>query len=77
MKVAIYVSEMFVSRTDRSFPCYGLLSPDSPVSLLPPGRRWTYLRSGDTAEFHLPEAVEQEIQMRGVWAHTFGEGALR
>jgi hypothetical protein len=35
------------------------------------------LRSGDTAEFHLPEAVEQEIERRGVWAHTFGEGALR
>ena len=26
-------------------------------------------------EFHLPEAVEREIEIRGFWAHTFGEGA--
>jgi hypothetical protein len=32
------------------------------------------VRSGDTAEFHLPEAVEQEIESRGFWAHTFGDG---
>lgn len=70
MKVAIYVSQ-----TDRPLPCYGLLSANSPVSLLPSGQRWTYVRSGDTAEFHLPEAVEQEIESRGFWAHTFGEGA--
>ena len=70
MKVAIYVSQ-----TDRSLPCYGLLGANRPASLLPPGRIWTYVRFGDTAEFHLPEAVEQEIESRGVWAHTFGEGA--
>ena len=70
MKVAIYVSQ-----TDRPLPCYGLLLASSPVSLLPSGERWTYVRSGDTAEFHLPEAVEQEIESRGFWAHTFGEGA--
>ncbi len=69
MKVAIYVSE-----TDRPLPCYGLLCANRPVSLLPPGQVWTYVRSGDTAEFHLPEAVEQEIERRGFWAHTFGEG---
>jgi hypothetical protein len=70
MKVAIYVSH-----TDRALPCYGLLSASSQVSLLPPGEKWTYVRSGDTAEFHLPEAVEQEIESRGFWAHNFGEGA--
>jgi hypothetical protein len=72
MKVAIYVSV-----AERSLPRYGLLSPKSPITVLPPGQRWTYLRSGDTAEFHLPEAVEQEIERRGFWAHTFGEGARR
>ncbi len=70
MKVAIYLSQ-----TGRSLPFYGLLSPNRPVSLLPSGRTWIYVRSGDTAEFHLPEAVEQEIESRGFWAHTFGEGA--
>ena len=70
MKVAIYVSQ-----TDRPLPCYGLLLANNPVSLLPAGERWTYVRSGDTAEFHLPEAVEQEIESRGFWAHTFGDGA--
>ena len=70
MKVAIYVSQ-----NDRPLPCYGLLLANRPVSLLPPGEKWTYVRSGDTAEFHLPEAVEQEIERRGFWAHTFGEGA--
>ena len=70
MKVAIYVSQ-----TDRPLPCYGLLSANSPASLLPPGRTWTYVRSGDTAEFHLSEAVEQEIERRGFWAHTFGDGS--
>ena len=67
MKVAIYVSHMFVSRDDRTFPCYGLLSPKRPASILPADRKWTYLRSGDTAELHLPEAVEQEIETRGFW----------
>ena len=70
MKVAIYVSQ-----ADRPLPCYGLLSVNRPVSLLPSGQMWTYVRSGDTTEFHLPEAVEQEIEQRGFWAHTFGEGA--
>ena len=70
MKVAIYVSH-----TDRPLPCYGLLSVNRPVSLLPSSQSWTFLRSGDTAEFHLPEAVEQEIESRGFWAHTFGDGA--
>ena len=70
MKVAIYVSQ-----TDRPLPCYGLLSVNRPVSLLPSDQRWTFVRSGDTAEFHLPEAVEQEIESRGFWAHTFGDGA--
>jgi hypothetical protein len=70
MKVDIYVSER-----ESSLPRYGLLRVTSPVSLLPRGENWVYLRSGDTAEFHLPEAVEQEIESRGVWAHSFGEGA--
>jgi len=70
MKVDIYVSEK-----ESSLPRYGLLRANSPASLLPAGERWMYLRSGDTLEFHLPEAVEQEIERLGIWAHTFGEGS--
>jgi len=70
MKIDIYVSEK-----GSSLPRYGLLRVNGPVSLLPSGESWAYVRSGDTAEFHLPEAVEQEIERRGIWAHTFGEGA--
>jgi hypothetical protein len=70
MKVDIYVSEK-----ESSLPRYSLLRANSPPSLLPSNERWTYLRSGDTREFHLPEAVEQEIERLGIWAHTFGDGA--
>jgi len=70
MKVDIYVSEC-----DRSLPRYGFLPPHRPVSLLPRNAEWRYLRSADTSEFHLPEAVEEEIEKRGYWAHTFGEGS--
>jgi hypothetical protein len=72
MKVDIYVSQR-----ESSLPRYSLLKAMSPVSLLPRGETWVFLRSGDTAEFHLPEAIEQEIESRGAWAHAFGEGALR
>jgi len=71
MKVDIYVSEC-----GRSLPRYGFLPPHGPVSLLPRNGEWRYVRSGDTGEFHLPEAVEEEIEKRGYWAHTFGEGIL-
>jgi hypothetical protein len=70
MKVDIYVSEC-----GRSLPRYGFLPPHRPVSLLPRGGAWRFVRSGDTSEFHLPEAVEEEIEKRGFWAHTFGEGS--
>ena len=69
MKVDIYVSERGLS-----LPRYGFLPPHRPVSLLPADGQWRYVRSGDTSEFHLPEAVEEEIEKRGFWAHTFGEG---
>jgi len=69
MKVDIYVSEC-----GRSLPRYGFLPPHRPVSLLPRDGRWRYLRSGDTSEFQLPEAVEEEIERRGYWAHPLGEG---
>jgi hypothetical protein len=68
MKVDIYVSEQ-----DRSLPRYGFLPPHRPVTLLPGNGPWRFVRSGDTSEFHLPEAVEEEIERRGCWAHTFGE----
>jgi len=67
--------EIFVSERETGLPHYVLLRIGSPLSLLPAGEKWTHVRSGDTSEFHLPEAVEQEIQERGRWAHTFGEGA--
>ena len=70
MKVDIYVSE-----TSQPLPRYGFLPSHQPVSLLPRTESWRYLRSADTTEFHLPEAVEEEIGRRGYWAHTFGQRA--
>jgi len=35
---------------------------------IPENETWTYLRSGDTSEFGLPEAIEEEIERRGIWA---------
>jgi hypothetical protein len=35
---------------------------------IPENGNWTYLRSGDTREFDLPEAIEEEIERRGIWA---------
>ncbi len=69
MKVDIYVTE-----SGRARPRYGFLPPHKPVTLLPPGEGWKYVRSADTGEFHLPEAIEEEIARRGFWAHTFGGG---
>lgn len=70
MKVDIYVCE-----DARPLPRYGFLPPDRPTSLLPRSERWKYVRTGDTAEFHLPEVIDSEIERCGFWAHTFGAGA--
>jgi hypothetical protein len=70
MKVNIYMSD-----SSRIRPRYGFIPPGQPVTLLPRGENWKYVRSADTAEFGLPEAVEEEIERRGFWAHTFGTGA--
>jgi len=69
MKVNIYVSD-----DGRFAPRYGFLPPTSPKTLLPRTENWKYVRSADTREFNLPEAVEEEIARRGFWAHTFGGG---
>jgi hypothetical protein len=71
MKVNVYVSE-----GGRLLPRYGFLPPGKPRSLLPRGENWKYVRSGDTAEFGLPGAVEEEIERLGFWAHTFGMGVV-
>jgi hypothetical protein len=67
MKVNIYIAE-----TGLSFPRYGFLPPQKPVSFLARGESWRYVRSGDTGDFNLPEVVEEEIKRRGFWTHTFG-----
>jgi hypothetical protein len=69
MKVNIYVSD-----SGRLLPRYGFVPPGKPVTLLPREESWMYVRSGDTTEFGLPEAIEEEIERRGFWAHTFGAG---
>ena len=69
MKVNIYISE-----DGWPAPRYGFLPPQSPVTILPRSEIWRYVRSGDTGEFNLPAAVEQEIERRGFWAHSFGSG---
>jgi len=62
MKVDIYVS-----RTDRA-PRYAFVPTNQPVSLLPRGVSWRYVRSADTVELNLPEAIEEHIERRGFWA---------
>jgi hypothetical protein len=69
MKVNIYISE-----GAWSAPLYGFLPPQNPVTLLPRTESWKYVRSADTVEFNLPAAVEEEIERRGFWAHSFGSG---
>ena len=69
MKINIYVSD-----SSSSVPRYGFLPPGRPMTLLPRGEKWTYVWSADTKDFHLPEAVEEEIERRGFWAHSFGSG---
>jgi hypothetical protein len=39
------------------------------MTLLPRGEKWTYVWSADTKDFNLPEAIEEEIERRGIWAH--------
>ena len=69
MKVNIYVSE-----GRGLLPRYGFIPAGRPLSLLPRGESWKYVRSGDTAEFGLPGAVEEEIERLGFWTHSFGMG---
>jgi hypothetical protein len=63
MRIHIYVSE-----SDQILPRYGFLPTGKSVSRLPRGERWRYVRTVDTADFNLPEAVEEEMERRGFWA---------
>ena len=62
MKVSIYVS-----RDGRHQQRPGIALVRHPLQL-PPNNTWAYLRTGDTSEFDLPEAIEEEIERRGIWA---------
>jgi hypothetical protein len=62
MMVNIYVSENGSIRKR-----YGLAAAGRPISL-PKNETWRYVRCADTAEFNLPEAIEEEIARRGYWA---------
>jgi hypothetical protein len=62
MKVDIYVS-----RTNRAAR-YAFLPSNQSVSLLPRDVSWRYVRSADTVELRLPEAIEEHIERRGFWA---------
>ena len=62
MMVNIYVSE-----NGRIRKRYGLAAAGRPISL-PKNETWKYVRSADTAELNLPEAIEEEIARRGSWA---------
>jgi hypothetical protein len=64
MKINIYVSE-----SNSPIPRYGFLPPHQPMTLLPQGEKWTYVWSADTKDFNLPEAIEEEIERCGFWAH--------
>jgi hypothetical protein len=62
VKVSIYVSR------DGAFQKQpGIALVRHPLRL-PENDTWTYLRTGDTEEFDLPEAIEEEIERRGIWA---------
>jgi hypothetical protein len=62
VKVSIYVSR---DGPFRKRP--GIALVRHPLRL-PLNDDWTYVRSGDTDEFNLPEAIEEEIERRGIWA---------
>ena len=68
MRINIYLSE-----SDSPIPRYGFLPPHQPMTLLPRGEKWTYVWSADTKDFNLPEAIEEEIERRGFWAHGVRE----
>ena len=70
MKVRIFLSEDDGFRRRVAF-----LSPESPEAALPRDARWHYARCGDTSDFSLPTAVDDEIRRCGFWVHVFGSGA--
>ena len=72
MKVRIFLSD-----DDQFRPRVAFLAPDSAESALPQDTRWQYARCGDTADFSLPTAVDDEIRRCGYWVHVFGSGAPR
>jgi hypothetical protein len=71
MKVSIYVSKNGSSKRGRGFALVR-----HPLSL-PQNETWSYLRSGDTSEFDLPEAIEEELERRGIWVAAGPKTAAR
>ena len=71
MKVSIYVSKNGSSKRGRGF---ALVRHPLSLSL---NETWTYLRSGDTSEFDLPEAIVEEIERRGIWSQLLKNAKAR
>ena len=61
------IVNIYVSENGRIRKRYGLAAAGRPISL-PKNETWRYVRSADTAELNLPEAIEEEIARRGFWA---------
>jgi hypothetical protein len=66
VKVNIYVSKRGSSQRG-----YGFALVRHPL-LLRQNETWKYVRCGDTAEFDLPEAIEEEIERNGIWSPGTG-----
>lgn len=69
MTLNVYVSSGF-----RGSPRYGLLKPNSPMSLLPRTETWKYVRSADAIDLSLSETDVEQLLHSGFWARDIAGG---
>ena len=69
MTLNVYVSSGF-----RGSPRYGLLIPNTPMSLLPRTETWKYVRSADAIDLGLSETDVEQLQHSGFWTRDIADG---
>jgi hypothetical protein len=65
---------VYVSSGTRGSPRYGLLPPNTPMSLLPRTESWKYVRSAEALDLGLSETDCEQLLRRGFWERDIADG---
>jgi hypothetical protein len=68
MTLNVYVSSGF-----RGSPRYGLLTPNTPMSLLPRTESWRYVRSAQAIDLGLSETDVEQLLHSGFWTRDIAD----